>query len=132
MVERTILAALVMGGVGIAAFHWMLRSEWSQPAARNGLLLLMVLFENVHIGNCRSETRSALQLSPFRSPLLLLGTLAALLVHVVAMHVPLMNRVLGTQPVGIATWVSLLGLALVLFAVMECHKWWRAGRGRLA
>ena len=32
------------------------------------LLMLMVLFENVHLFNCRSETRSAFAMSPLRSP----------------------------------------------------------------
>ncbi len=40
----------------------------------NVLLLLMVIFENFHIGNCRLETKSAF-LSPLRSPMLLFGAL---------------------------------------------------------
>ncbi|MDF1845424.1 MAG: HAD-IC family P-type ATPase, partial [Rubripirellula sp.] len=82
MIERTIAAALVMGCVGFGAFWWMLRAGWTEEAARSALLLLMVLFENVHLGNCRSETKSALRLSPFRSPILLGGALIALLIHV--------------------------------------------------
>jgi len=39
-----------MGFVGFGAFWWMLRAGWTEGAARNALLLLMVLFENVHIG----------------------------------------------------------------------------------
>ncbi|MCS6915698.1 MAG: HAD-IC family P-type ATPase [Myxococcota bacterium] len=122
MVERTLLAALTMGGVGFGAFRWMLAAGWGEAAARNGLLLLMVLFENIHIGNCRSETRSALQLSPLRSPLLLGGAIGALLLHVVAMHLPLGQRVLGTSVVPLFDWAILLGLALSIFVVMELHK----------
>ena len=64
MIERTVLAAAVMGLVGFAAFVWMLRAGWPEASARNGLLLLLVLFENIHLGNCRSETKSALRTSP--------------------------------------------------------------------
>ncbi len=92
MIERTIVAALVMGCVGFGAFWWMLRAGWTEGAARNALLLLMVLFENVHLGNCRSETKSALRLSPFRSPILLGGSLIALLLHVGMMFTPLGTR----------------------------------------
>ena len=38
--------------------------------------------------------------------LLLLGALAALMIHVAAMHVPLMQDVLGTQPASTATWLT--------------------------
>ena len=129
MIERTVVAALVMSLVGVAAFWWLVPApgaenhEQQVASARNALLLLMVLFENIHIGNCRSETKSALRLSPFRSPFLLSGAIGALLVHVAAMYIPLLQRVLKTEPVDLTTWAVLFGLALTVFLAMELHKW---------
>src|SRR3990170_2940257 len=88
MVERTVIAALTMGFVGFGFFYFMIKNGWSEHSARNSLLLLMVLFENVHIGNCRSETKSALILSPLRSPILLTGPLWAFLIHLAATFDP--------------------------------------------
>lgn len=130
MIERTIVAAVVMGFVGFGASWWMLHTGWTEVAARNGLLMLMVLFENVHIGNCRSETKSALQLSPFRSPILLGGVVVALLIHLGTMFVPLGQRVLQVEPLSLTTLASLWALALSIFVVMEMHKWVWAMRGR--
>jgi magnesium-transporting ATPase (P-type) len=132
MIERTVIGAAVMGLVGFGAFVWMLQAGWGETAARNGLLLLMVLFENIHIGNCRSETKSALQLSPLRSPILLLGAVVAFLIHVGAMHVPLTQAVLQTEAVGLSTWAALLALAMTVFLAMEFHKWTWAFRQRAA
>ncbi len=123
MIERTIVAALVMGFVGFGAFWWMLRAGWTEATARNALLLLMVLFENVHIGNCRSETKSALRLSPFRSPILLGGALIAMLIHLGTMFVPLGQKILHVEPVSLTTFASLWALALSVFVAMEVHKW---------
>ncbi len=123
MIERTIVAALVMGFVGFGAFWWMLRAGWTEATARNALLLLMVLFENVHIGNCRSETKSALRLSPFRSPILLGGALIALLIHLGTMFVPLGQEILHVEPVSLTTFACLWALALSVFVAMEVHKW---------
>jgi magnesium-transporting ATPase (P-type) len=131
MIERTLIAAAVMGGVCLGAFWWMLDSGWPESDARNVLLLLMVLFENVHMGNCRSETRSALIVSPLRSPVLLSGTLGALLVHVGAMHAPWLSAVLDTAPVSGRTWGVLLALSLSVFIASELHKlWWRHRHAR--
>lgn len=45
-----------------------------------------------------------------------------MLLHVVAMHLPLGQRVLGTSVVPLFDWAILLGLALSIFVVMELHK----------
>jgi len=122
MIERTVVGGLVIGCVGFAAFVWTIRAGWAEAEARNALLLLMVLFENVHIGNCRSETTSIFRLSPLRSPVLLIGTALAFLVHVLAMHLPSLRGVLGTQPVAPGVWITLAALALSVIVAMELHK----------
>ena len=133
MVERALLAAFVIGGVGFAVYRWLLASGWAVADVRNALLLLMVLFENVHVGNCRSETRSAFSLNPFRNPLLLFGTLAAQLIHIAAMHTPGLSAVLGVHGVSLLHWTQLLLIALSLLVVMEAQKWvhkkWRDRSG---
>ncbi|QQL46202.1 cation-translocating P-type ATPase [Sulfuriroseicoccus oceanibius] len=127
MIERTVVAGLVMGVIGFSAFDWMLSRGWADADARNALLLMMVLFENFHIGNCRSETRSAFGISPLRSPILLVGAVAAFLIHLAVMHLPIMQGVLGTAPVSAETWMAVTLLALVIVPAMELHKWswWR-------
>jgi magnesium-transporting ATPase (P-type) len=123
MIERIAVAVLVMGGVGFGAFHWMIANGWSEESARNILLLLFVLFENFHIGNCRSETKSAFALSPLRSPFLLSGAAAAFLIHVISMNIPFMQDVLGTEPVSATTWIVVIALAATVIPAMELHKW---------
>ncbi|MCK6461967.1 MAG: cation-translocating P-type ATPase C-terminal domain-containing protein, partial [Planctomycetes bacterium] len=132
MVERVALAALVIGGVGCAAWSFLLESGMAVAEARNMVLLLMVLFENVQIGNCRSETQSLFRLSPLKSPLLLAATLGALAVHLLAMYLPGLRALLGTAPVGAREWLMLLGLALTASVAMEIHKlvWALRARGR--
>jgi magnesium-transporting ATPase (P-type) len=125
MIERTLIAALVIGCVGFGAFWWMLQAGWNVLSARSALLLLMVLFLNVHIGNSRSETKSALSLSPLRVPLLLVTALGALLLHALAMYLPIGQRILRMEPVGLWTWAVLFGLSLTVFAAIEIHKWFK-------
>jgi magnesium-transporting ATPase (P-type) len=112
MIERTLVAALFMGVVGFGLFQWCLAAGWSEAASRNALLLLMVLFENVHLFNCRSETRSAFAISPLRSPVLMIGMVAAFSIHVAMTYLPAGNVLLATQPVDAALWLQLLMLSL--------------------
>jgi magnesium-transporting ATPase (P-type) len=123
MIERTVLAAAVMGGVAFGAFAWMTGTGWTEGSARNAVLLLMVLFENVHVGNSRSETKSVFRLSPLRNPVLLVGTLAAFLLHLAMMHLPIGQALLRTEPVSASTWLVMVPLALTILVAMEFHKW---------
>ena len=74
MVERVLLSAAVIGGVTLAVYHWLLAAGWTVEDARNSVVLLMVLFENVHVFNSRSELRSAFAQDPRRNLLLVGGT----------------------------------------------------------
>jgi magnesium-transporting ATPase (P-type) len=131
MVERVLLSALAIGTLAFLIFQWLLATGYSLDEARNGTLLLMVLFENVQVFNSRSETRSAFRHNLLSNPLLLFGTAAAQLVHISAMYTPWLREVLGVQPVGLAHWSQLLGIAMSLLLVMELHKlgWKRLHRG---
>ena len=122
MVERTLVAALFMGVVGFGLFQWCLAAGWSEEASRNALLMLMVLFENVHLFNCRSETRSAFAMSPLRSPVLMIGMIAAFSIHVTMTYLPVGNLLLETRPVDAELWLSLLILSVPILLVMELHK----------
>lgn len=126
MIERTLLGAMVRGGVGFSTFAGLLNHGQDLNAARNALLLLMVLFENVHIGNCRSETQSVFQISPFSSPILLAGTLTAFLIHMAMMYWPVGNVLLSIQPVPLPTWMVLIALSLTVLVTLETHKLSRA------
>ena len=125
MLERVIISAIVIGVVAFGLFKWLLDQGFSLEQARNSTLLLMVLFENVHVFNSRSETLSVFRHNPLRNKLLLAGTVIAQLVHIGAMYTPWLGDVLGASPVSFEQWLTLLGLALSVMVVMELHKWIR-------
>ena len=123
MVQRTLLAAAVMGGVGFSLFSYLLaQPEGNLTMARSALLLLMVLFENVHVGNCRCESTSALRLSPLRNPILVVGTLAAFTIHAVVMHRPVGQGLLSIRPVPLETWGLVIPLSLTVLVAIEVDK----------
>jgi magnesium-transporting ATPase (P-type) len=128
MVERLLVAMLVVGGGGFLVYDIALRLGWAVEDARNLLLLSMVLFENFHVGNCRSETRSAFALSPLRSPVLFFGTLGAFLIHIAGMYVPFLQDMLATKPVEPWLWGVAIGISLLIVPAIELHKLWWAKR----
>ena len=122
MIERVLISAVVMGGTAFLLFRALLAGGMDVDSARNSVLLLMVLFENVHVFNSRSETRSVFGHNPLRNRLLLAGTLAAQLAHIGAMYAPWLGDVLHVHPVSPGDWAELLVMALAVLLAMETHK----------
>lgn len=122
MIERTVVAALIMGLVCFGTFYWLITHGWNEDSARNIMLLLLVVFQTVHIGNCRSETTSAFVMSPLRSPLLLMCAAGAFAIHVGALYFAPIQHILHTEPVSVQTWGILLGLSISILVGMELHK----------
>lgn len=128
MIERLLVAVVVVGGGGFLVYDLCLRFGFAIEDARNVLLLAMVLFENFHVGNCRSETRSAFALSPLRSPVLFFGTLGAFLIHVAAMYVPFLQDLLITKPVDLWLWGVAIAISVTIVPAIDLHKWWWSRR----
>lgn len=125
MIERVAALAVTIGLTSFMVFEWLLHSGYSIEEARNGTMLLMVLFENIHVFNSRSETRSAFTLNPLRNPILLFGTVAAQAIHIGAMYTPWISKVLEIQPVSLERWLQLLAIAMIVLVVAEIQKVYR-------
>jgi magnesium-transporting ATPase (P-type) len=109
MVWQTIVSGLTIGALALGAWYWVVRVEMMDEAvARNLVLLFMVLLQNVHVLNCRSEAVSALKVPLRRNVILIFGVLAAQGIHILSMYLPFMHKILGTKPVAFAQWLLLL------------------------
>jgi magnesium-transporting ATPase (P-type) len=128
MREEVLGSGLYMGVVAFAVFQVLLGPFGMETFdARNLLVLLLVLFENVHVFNVRSEARSAFGVPLAANRLLVLGVLLAQGLHIGSMFVPGWRDVLAIAPVSPQTWAVLLAITLSKFAVVELYK---ALRGR--
>ena len=130
MIERVLLNALVMGLLAFSIFSLQLSGGASLETARNVTLLLMVLFENVHVLNSRSEVRSIFRQNFFGNPFLIFGMLGAQAVHIGAMYTPFLKDILEIQPVTFTLWTQLLSVSLFLIVMDELHKLWHARQTR--
>jgi magnesium-transporting ATPase (P-type) len=129
MITRTLIVSAVIGG-SIAGTFWYLTesADFSAAEASSLALLLLVLIENVHIGNCRSERRSGFVNSPLRNPWVLGAAILAQGVHLLAMQWGPTQKLLGLEPVSLRMWLTMFAVSLSVFAAVELHKlwvWWR-------
>ncbi|HQD25295.1 MAG TPA: HAD-IC family P-type ATPase [Methanoculleus thermophilus] len=122
MIEEVLISGTVIALVALGVWYWLISNGWDEFAARNLLVLLMVLFENFHVFNCRSEYRSAFRVPISNNYLLIAGVIAAQGIHILALYIPFFQDVLQVQPVSPVEWLVLLALASSVVIVMEIFK----------
>ena len=131
VLNRMLVERLVVVGVwlslGVLAMFWWVnfhRGE-SLDLARVAALTTLVLFQKVHVFNCRSEDVSIFKKNLFGNKLLLIGVLTSLLLHIVALYLPVTQELLSLQPLPWEIWMVAIGLAATAIAVNEVHKKFR-------
>lgn len=122
MIEQVLLTGSYGGIVSFLIFWFALKSGWSTFEASNAVLLFLVFFESATVFNARSESRSVLKIPISANPLLMLGVLFALAIHVFAMFNPTLGGILEVAPMGPERWISLALAAAALIGVMEVYK----------
>ncbi|MEO6196889.1 MAG: HAD-IC family P-type ATPase [Dehalococcoidia bacterium] len=120
--ERTVLAGITMAIGTLLLFRWELNQTGSIEEARTVALTTMVLFQMIHVGNCRSQTLSAFQKSPLSNPFLFIATATALTVHVCALYFPPTQYVLRVEPLAPDAWIRMALVGLSVIVVVEVHK----------
>ncbi len=127
--ERTVLVGVVMATGTLALFLAERASGSSLEEARTIALTTMVVFQVVHVGNCRSELHSLFAKSPFANPLLFVGTAVAMALHVGALYFPPTQAALHLEPLDLATWGEIVAVGLSVAVAVELHKRLRPGPG---
>lgn len=128
MIRQVVLSGFTMGAIAVAYWAALIEMGVPEQSARNQLLMLFVLMQNVHVFNCRSENDSAFRVPLSRNWVVVGGVATALGVHVLATYVPLMQRILRVEPLQMVQWLYPLVLALAVMAVMEFYKFVKARR----
>jgi len=123
MLRRIVVGGLYIGLVSFVLFTILLLSGESVESARNIILLLMVLFENVHVFNARTEINYLYKIGYRSSMFLILWVIFTQFLHIACMHIPFMQNVLSTQPVSFDIWLELAMIAIGLVVIMEADKW---------
>ena len=133
MIQQVAVASLTMGLMAFFVYYGLYTyAGYSAFQTMNLTFLFMVLLENMHAFNCRSEVDSAFKVPISRNYFIVLGVLAAQGVHILAMNIPIMQQVLRIGPVTLTEWLFLLGLSILLILVVEVLKFFRRrGRGPL-
>ncbi|MDT3706192.1 MAG: cation-transporting P-type ATPase [Thiobacillus sp.] len=128
---RTGLVSLVMLAGAYWLFFWELKVAGETIAeARTCVINVIVLVEIAYLFNCRSLNHSFFSLGFFSNPWVVAGALAMLAAQLLFTYAPVMNKLFHTAPISGESWLRIVGVAAIVFVVVEIEKWMRYGHGR--
>ena len=123
LIKETLLSGTTMFLMVFVLWH-LLNNTFVMPIerARNYILLLMILLQNVHAFNCRSEKRSAFNIPLKNNKFIVYAVLGAFVLHILFMNVPILQNILVTNPVPMREFIIILTMAVPLLFTMEAFK----------
>jgi len=129
MISRTIIAGATMGLIVFGLWYYLNNfTQLNELHARNLILLLMVLMQNFHVFNARSERTSAFRIPIRRNTVLVFGVILAQGIHILSMYIPFMQNILHLKPVTLNEYLFVLTLAIPMIIVLEIVKFIRKRR----
>lgn len=122
MAKEIIVSGLIIGLITFGLWVFLPKGEADIAMSRNIILLLLVILENVHVINSRSEHKSVFKIPFSNNYLLVAGIIGSQLLHVLAMNWAPLANVLQLSPLPFNWWIELGVLALILLFSMEIFK----------
>jgi len=120
MIQRIFLMAVPMALGALWLFGKYFEADINKAWTIS--LTTLAAFQWFNAWNCRSEEKSLFQMNPFSNMFLVVITLIVIILHLLAVYHPAMQRILHTVPLGLSDWLIIVSLASSIIAVEEVRK----------
>jgi Ca2+-transporting ATPase len=118
MVEGSFIALC-----SLTAFMWVWHGQGEYlNKARTMAFLVLAYCQDFHSYNCRSRRESIFTLGVFSNPQLVMASAVSLVMQLVVIYTPFMQRIFKTEALGLSDWAVVVGLASLPLWAMELVK----------
>lgn len=123
LIEETLIAGISIGIIVFIVWIYLIDNLGMEIGlARSYILLLMVFIQNVHVFNCRSETKSIFKVPLKNNPLIVWGIIATLTLQIIVVENSFLSNILKTKTIPYQDVFYTFLLALPILVVMEIYK----------
>lgn len=123
LVKQIFLSGIFIGILVFVVWYILINNLHMEVAhARGYVLALMVFIQNMHVLNCRSETKSVFENGFKQNKFILFTIVATIILQMIVMEVPVLSRFLQTYDVPNLHLVVLFVISLPIIFIMEMYK----------
>ena len=130
LAEEIIVSGLFIGLIVFGLWYYLINIENMKVFnARSYAMVLMIIMQNIHAFNCRSEKKSTFKIPLKSNYIFLLGVLTSLILGVLVINIKPLAKLLKTCGMSIPDLGLLLLLGSIVFIIMELYKRIRYRKG---
>ncbi len=122
LVLRILLVSVLMLVGAFGLFEYEMRNGATLEEARTVAVNVFVLVETGYLLNCRSLTKSVLQVGLLTNRPLLAGMAAMLLLQVLFTYLPFLHLLFGSAPIDLAAWTRITAVAVGVVLAVAAEK----------
>lgn len=123
LLQEIIVSGLVIGLIVFIVWYFLLNKlNMDIGIARGYIMALMVFIQNIHVFNCRSESKSAFSIPLKNNKLIAFAVFSSIILQVIVMEVPLLSNFLQATSIPFLHLIYLFLIALLVLVVMEIYK----------
>ncbi len=122
LIKELAIAGIFTGIVVFLLFKYLIDSGMDVMLARSYVVLLMVFIQNIHVFNCRSESRSAFKTPLKDNKFIVFSIIGVLLLQFIVTNNTLLSGILKLKPIPVDHILYIFLLALPILLLMEIFK----------
>ena len=123
LVKQILISGLFIGLLVFSIWYILVVQIHMETAhARAYVLALMVFMQNIHVINCKSETKSIFKMNFKENKFIIWVIFGSILLQILIMEVPFLSRFLQTYSVPYLHLALLVLVSLPILSVMEVYK----------
>ncbi|MBQ3297772.1 MAG: HAD-IC family P-type ATPase [Bacilli bacterium] len=123
LLEEIIISGVFIGLIVFGLWYYLLNVvQMEVGAARGYTMALMIIIQNIHAFNCRSEDKSSFTISIASNPIFAVGVLGSMILGVAVLEVDFLSMFLKTSHVPLIHLLELVLFGFTILVVMEIYK----------
>ena len=121
--EEIIISGLTIGLLVFGLWYYLINNIGMNPTiARGYTMALMIIIQNIHAFNCRSERNSIFSIKLNSNYICLCGIIGSVFLGLLVLEFEPLSNILKTHSIPLMHLLGLFAIASIILVVMECYK----------
>ncbi len=122
LLQRIVLVGCLLLAGAFGMFEYEMLQGESEAKARTVAVNVFVFGEIFYLFNCRSLRYSMFRLGLFSNPWIWFGIGVMTVLQLLFTHLPAMNHLFGSKPIGLVEWAAVCATGFVIYAAVGLEK----------